>query len=183
MHGWPVQRERDLIELALRSAGECDVDTWPARDHEIGFGTPLEVPVSWSDRLTVGNEAALATTNATAVVSLSRIGRAEDRGTEKHAQAWLVDSDDPSSHTDLALGLHDAADAVEELVREGETVFLHCVYAHHRTPSVALFHAMKYGGLRERDAVEAVREALGRTISTICCGDRTGGGDAICTVT
>ena len=162
VHGWPGMRGRDLIELALRTAGECGDDTWPARDHEIGSGTPLEVPVSWSDRLTIGNETALATTNATAVVSLSRIGRAEDRGTEKHVQAWLVDSDDPSSHNDLALGLHDAADAVDELLREGESVFLHCVHAHHRTPSVALLHAMKYGGIRERGAVEAVRKALGQ---------------------
>lgn len=162
MHGWPVQRERDLIELALRTAGECDDHTWPACDHEVGNHAPLEVPVAWSDRLAIGNEAALANTKATAVVSLSRIGRAEDRGTERHVQAWLVDSDDPSSHNDLALGLHDAADAVEELLREGETVFLHCVYAHHRTPSVALLHAMKQRGRSRDEAVAAVRKVLGQ---------------------
>lgn len=162
VHGWPGLRGRDLIELALRTAGECDDDTWRARDYEVGFGSPLEGPVSWSHRLDIGNEAVLAATNATAVVSMSRIGRAEDRGTEKHVQAWLVDSDDPSSHNDLALGLRDAADAVEELLRESESVFLHCVHAHHRTPSVALLHAITHGGLRESDAVEAVREALGQ---------------------
>ncbi|WP_170143976.1 dual specificity protein phosphatase family protein [Calidifontibacter indicus] len=93
-------------------------------------------------------------------MSLSRVCRADDRGNEKHVQAWLVDSDDPSSHNDLALGLHDAADALKELLWAGETVFLHCVHAHHRTPSVALLHAMKHGGLSRDEAVAAVRKAL-----------------------
>lgn len=160
VHGWPGLRGRYLVELALRTAGECDDHSWPARDHEVGHHAPLEVPVGWSDRLTIGNEAALATTKATAVISLSRIGRCEDRDTEKHVQAWLVDSDDPLSHNDLSLALHDAADAVQELLTDGESVFLHCVHAHHRTPSVALLHAMKHGGLSRDEAVAAVRKAL-----------------------
>lgn len=164
VHGWPGLRGRDLVELALRTVGECDDASWPARDHEKSWGGATEGPVPWSDRLTIGNQAALATTKATAVVSLSRIGRLEDRGTDKHVQAWLVDSDDSAAHNDLAYALGDAALAVQVLLDEGESVFLHCVHAHHRTPSVAVLHAMRFGGLERNDALNAVRTASGDNV-------------------
>ena len=161
VHGWPGMRGRDLIELALRTVGASGDDEWPARDYEGRSGAAVEVRASWAPRLTIGTQAALATTTSTAVVSLSRVGRAEVRDPERHVQAWLVDSDEPATHNDLAFALHDAADAVQELLNAGETVFLHCVHAHHRTPSVALLHAVKYGGLSVQDAASAIRMELG----------------------
>ncbi|GGB18758.1 ribosylglycohydrolase [Flexivirga endophytica] len=161
VHGWPHMRGRDLIELALRTVGASGDDEWPARDYEDRSGTAVEVRVPWAPELTIGTQAALATTPATAVVSLSRVGRAEVRDPERHVQAWLVDSDEPATHNNLAFALHDAVDAVQDLLDAGESVFLHCVHAHHRTPSVALLHAVKYGGLSAQDAAAAIRMALG----------------------
>ena len=64
-------------------------------------------------------------------------------------------------HNDLAYALHDAVDATHELLAAGETVFLHCVRAEHRTPSVALLHAVKYGGLEVDEAAPSIRNLLG----------------------
>lgn len=161
VHGWPGMRGRDLIELALRTVDESSDDEWPARDYEDRSGAAVEVRAPWALGLTIGTQAALATTAATAVVSLSRVGRLEVRDPERHVQAWLVDSDDPATHNNLAFALHDAADAVQDLLDAEETVFLHCVHAHHRTPSVALLHAVEYGGLSPQDAPAAIRTALG----------------------
>jgi len=56
----------------------------------------------------------------------------------------------------LRFVLKDAADTVAALVSEGRTVFLHCVAAHNRTPSVAaLYLALHWGG----DVDEAIRIA------------------------
>lgn len=108
--------------------------------------------------MTIGTEAVLATTNASAVVSLSRIGTDERRPDGRHVEAWLVDSDDSDAHNDLAYALHDAADATQELLAAGETVFLHCVRAEHRTPSVALLHAVKYGRMDVDEAAATIRK-------------------------
>ncbi|MFC6706181.1 hypothetical protein [Flexivirga alba] len=40
-------------------------------------------------------------------------------------------------------------------------MFLHCVHSQRPTPSVALLHAAKYGGLSAQDSAAAIRTALG----------------------
>ena len=90
-----------------------------------------------------------------AVVSLSRVGSAF-AGNREHVEFWLVDSWNPESNPNLRYVLKDAADTVAALVAEGRTVFLHCVAAHNRTPTVAAMYLALHCGV---DVDEAIRQA------------------------
>lgn len=82
IHGWPDMTARDLIELALRTAGETQPSAWPLREIEPSpGGRALDVPTSFDEGLHLGTQTALAHTQADAVVSLSRIGSQENRET------------------------------------------------------------------------------------------------------
>ncbi|KNX38853.1 ADP-ribosylglycohydrolase family protein [Luteipulveratus halotolerans] len=165
VHGWPGLRARDLVSLALQTAGAAGPGSWPLASHApVEPGRPLGVRAPFDDGLILGTQADLARTDADAVVSLSRVGladRSPSRPPENHVECWLVDSDDPAAHNDLACTLADCADAVAELRAEGKTVLLHCVAAQHRTPSVALVYAVRHCGLSVEDASEQIRKALG----------------------
>ena len=122
--------------------------------------------MAFDNGLQLGTQSCLTTTDADAVVSLSRLGSAERLFAdhpERQVEFWLVDSDDPATHNDLAATLIDAADVVAELRSQGHHVLLHCVHAHHRTPSVALVYAVKYRWLTTDAAAEQIRRALGVT--------------------
>lgn len=173
IHGWPAMTARDLVELALRTAGEAQPDTWPLRESEPSpGGRALDVPAPFDNGLYLGTQTALARTRADAVVSLSRIGSHENLDHHlrrigraeypaRHLEYWIVDSDDKTTHNDVAGALEDAADVIAELRAEGHTVFLHCVHAHHRTPSVALLYAVKHCGLDADEAAEQICATLG----------------------
>ena len=90
-----------------------------------------------------------------AVVSLSRVGSAF-AGRREHVEFWLVDSWSANDNPNLRFVLKDAADTVAALVSEGRTVFLHCVAAHNRTPSVAALYLALHCGV---DVDEAIRIA------------------------
>ena len=68
---------------------------------------PLGTPLPADPGVILGTEADLpraAELGCTAIVSLSRLGT-EDRnpkGVTTHVEQWLVDSDDPADHGDLA---------------------------------------------------------------------------------
>lgn len=87
-----------------------------------------------------------------------------DIGTESMHHCQVCRADEPIySRKDLAATLIDAADVVAELRSQGHHVLLHCVHAHHRTPSVALVYAVKYRWLTTDAAAEQIRRALGVT--------------------
>lgn len=166
IHGWPGLRARDLVELALRTAGEAPADAWPRRAHEPEITSRPAVTVAFDGGLRLGTQSCLTTTDADAVVSLSRIGSAERLFAdhpERHVEFWLVDSDDPATHNDLAATLIDAADVVAELRSQGHSALLRCAHAHHRTTSDALVYAVKYRWLTTDAAAEQIRRALGVT--------------------
>ncbi|CAM3020647.1 MULTISPECIES: ADP-ribosylglycohydrolase family protein [Dermacoccus] len=179
IHGWPGLRARDLVELALRTAGEAPADAWPRRAHEPEITSRPAVTVAFDGGLRLGTQSCLTTTDADAVVSLSRIGSAERLFAdypERHVEFWLVDSDDPATHNDLAATLIDAADVVAELRSQGHHVLLHCVHAHHRTPSVALVYAevpLADDGRRSRTDPPGPRRHRDRRTAL---ADRAGGG-------
>jgi protein-tyrosine phosphatase len=88
-------------------------------------------------------------------VSLSRVGSSFAAGRE-HVEFWLVDSWNPAANPNLRFVLKDAADTVAALVAEGRTVFLHCVAAHNRTPTVAALYLALHCGV---EVDEAIRQA------------------------
>lgn len=128
----------------------------------------------------LGTEADLARTRelgVTAVVSLCRVGASEVRaaGVEpaKHAEVWLVDKEEPEANAHLAWTLADAARTVATLRDTGERVLLHCVHAHHRTPSVAMVYSRLRGvGAGAAERIQSVLPhpidgLLWRTASTL----------------
>ncbi|MBC9958377.1 ADP-ribosylglycohydrolase family protein [Yimella sp. cx-51] len=166
VHGWPGLRGTDLISLALQTAlagigAPVEAGEWPLAERMVVETRRLGVAHPADDRVVLGTEADLAHRDelgCTAVVSLSRVGTAEMQ--DHHVVQWLVDSDDPETHADLPIALHDAADAVVGLVDEGHRVLLHCVRAEHRTPSVALLYAVKHCGVEPAQAADDIRKAL-----------------------
>jgi hypothetical protein len=102
-----------------------------------------------------------------AVVSLCRLGvddaKAEGVDPRDHLEVWLVDRESPESNQHLEFVLDDAAAAVAMLRAEGRRVLLHCVAAHHRTPSVALRYALLLG-VDSREAATDIQSALGSHI-------------------
>lgn len=168
VHGWPGLRERDLIALALGTAGGTDPTRWPWRPSMIrGLGRPLAVSHPEDPEVLLGTEADLARCRelgVTAVVSLSRLSATDADcaclAPGKHAAVWLVDSDDPADNPWLTWTLTDAARTVQRLRDEGERVLLHCVAAHHRTPSVALAYS-RLLGLPAAEAAGRIAGALG----------------------
>lgn len=147
VHGWPGLRGRDLVGLALATTGAPE-DRFGLTSMLTGRERPLGVPHPDDPGVLLGTEADLARCaelGVTAVVSLSRVGvldlAAAGVAPGRHAEVWLLDSDDPRDNADLSWTLADAARTVASLRDAGERVLLHCVAAEHRTPSVALAYS------------------------------------------
>ena len=102
-----------------------------------------------------------------AVVSLCRLGvddaKVDGVAPCDHVEVWLVDLEDPAANQHLDFVLDDAAAAVAMFRSEGRRVLLHCVAAHHRTPSVALRYA-ELLGVDTAEAAAAIQSALGSPI-------------------
>ncbi|WP_250645995.1 ADP-ribosylglycohydrolase family protein [Propioniciclava coleopterorum] len=173
VHGWPGLRGRDLVRLALATAGEPE-DRFGLTSMLTGRERPLGVPHPDDPGVLLGTEADLARCaelGVTAVVSLSRVGvldlAAAGVGPGRHAEVWLLDSDDPRENADLSWTLADAARTVASLRDAGERVLLHCVAAEHRTPSVALAYSRLRARRRGRPGGSRPRSGMG---SPGCCG-------------
>ena len=98
-----------------------------------------------------------------AIVSLCRLGHAEPWAAHvapgDHVEVWLMDKEDPSRNPNRHFVIDQAARAVAAMRAEDKRVWLHCVAAHNRTPTVAA----RYGVLCGRPLPEAkaeVKEAL-----------------------
>ncbi len=163
VHGWPGLRGRDLVRLALATVEPGSNVPESRLD---GRAVPLAVPHPDDPGVLLGTEADLARCRelgVTAVVSLCRVGASEVRaaGVEpgKQVEVWLVDKEDPDANAHLAWTLTDAARTVAALRDAGERVLLHCVHAHHRTPSVALAYS-RLRGVAD-GAADRIQQALG----------------------
>ncbi len=74
----------------------------------------------------------------------------------KHLDVRLIDQEGENDHLDFVL--LDTVRAVEQLRAEGRTVFVHCVQAHSRTPTIgALYGARK----QSVDIDEALGDVVG----------------------
>ncbi|GAB3488081.1 ADP-ribosylglycohydrolase family protein [Flexivirga lutea] len=172
VHGWPGLHGHDLIRLALMTASAgigqpIRDDQWPLSATTQQETRTLGVPLPADDGVILGTEADLPRASelgCDAVVSLSRIGSDNRRPTHvaTHLEQWLIDSEEPSANANLVWALHDAADAVSDLRRDGHTVLLHCARAEHRTPAVALLYVVKHQRKSREEAARAIRNALGR---------------------
>lgn len=165
VHGWPGMRARDLVRLASATAGGGQVSIVPSYTE-----APLGLPHPDDDQVILGSQGDLARCaelGVDAVVSLSRVSDAELAATGiepgRHVEIWLIDSDFPDDNSSLAWTLTDAARTIARLRAEGARVLLHCVAAHHRTPSVALAYS-RLLGVPAGEAAQRIVRTLGRDI-------------------
>ena len=160
VHGWPGRRGHDLVRTALAIA-DPEVGRWPDIDRvDHVTARPLAVPLPFDDDVLIGTLADLDRVDelgVSAVVTLCRIGRDQVAPgavrPERHAQLWLVDSDDPDDNPNLYAVLTDAARLTRSWRDEGHRVLIHCVAAQRRAPSAAL----AYAGAAGAEVDEAAR--------------------------
>lgn len=170
VHGWPGLRGRDLVALAsdtaTRGAGRRRSPSMV-----VGRGRPLAVAHPDDPGVLIGTEADLARCpqlGVTAVVSLCRVGVDDVAAAVvtpgKHAEVWLIDSEDPDANAHLAWTLTDAARTIAGLRAGGVTVLLHCVAAEHRAPSVALAYS-RLLGVDAATAAARIEDAIGHPVT------------------
>lgn len=170
LHGWPGLRAADLSRLAVlaTTSGRDDSAGWPSGDvvdyRSWGSpGTPVRHP--FDDGVWLGGAASLDSLpdEIDAVVSLCRLGVAQVPARIAAGDQWvsrLIDSSSDSENPYLDEVLLDAVDAVAELRAEGKVVFLHCVMAQSRTPTIAALYAARVKGIPAAEAWGGVVQAL-----------------------
>jgi ADP-ribosyl-[dinitrogen reductase] hydrolase len=138
--GWPG--EERLIERYIE-----DWDAEPRRVELEGawFGTVADVEGAVAD-------------GATVVVSLCRMGTDDVAPPATQLTVGLIDSN-PADNPNLVYVLQDTARAVADLVDAGERVFVHCVAAQNRAPSLAAAY-LRTRGAPADEAIDRASEAL-----------------------
>jgi ADP-ribosylglycohydrolase len=167
MHGWPGHTTtRDLVRIALLAVkGGKDVRKgWPSTpdllpQYEKGYPQqPLAVPLPDDPGLLIGNVAGTAIADTDVVVSLCRMG-SEPVG-PAHYDVRLLDEASPAANPHLDFLLDDTARFITARRNAGKTVFLHCVRAESRTPTVAAAYLAHRLGISGPDALARVRAVL-----------------------
>lgn len=188
IHGWPGWRSEELVEHAVTAqriwseTGAPDLRAWPAIDRLDYSGwrrTETCVRHPHDSGVFLGGVGVLdrLPEAVDAVVSLCRIGRRQIPDSvprEDRVAVWLIDSDDPDDNQHLDFVLTEAADMVAELRGEGKTVFVHCVQAHSRTPTVGALYSVRHLGMSAEAAVRDIVSALpdARPNSAFCSAIR-----------
>ncbi len=170
LHGWPGYRARDLLRLAVMTVngGQPDSVGWPTAPRLIPYykqafepaGTAVPLPDDRS--VLIGDAAGLEAVNerADAVLSLCRMGTDEGREVDEHHEVWLVDSTDPKDNPNLAFVLKDLAEWITDRRDDGKTIFVHCVRAENRTPTVAAAYLAETLGVSGKEALQKVQPLL-----------------------
>lgn len=164
LHGWPGYTGQELLRQAVLASmrPKPEPGEWPlAETMPCDHREPVIVQHPHDDGVWIGDLRALDALppNIDAVVSLCRVGTAQSPpagiAPADHVVPWLIDSESRASNPHLEFVLRDAARAVQALRAEGRTVYLHCVHAHARTPTVAAIYSHEAFG---RSAAEALDE-------------------------
>ena len=95
---------------------------------------------------------------ATVVVSLCRMGTHDVPPEVEQHTIGLIDTN-AADNPNLVFVLRDTAATIDDLVRAGERVFVHCVAAENRTPAIAAAYLMTRGASLD-DALGQVGEAF-----------------------
>ncbi|TQO19931.1 ADP-ribosylglycohydrolase [Rhodoglobus vestalii] len=161
VHGWPELTSLDLVRLSGEVVRGEPAATRVPYAHSGDISTLVQHP--HDNGVWLGAVGALDKLPAEvdAVVSLCRVGTQQvpDRIRER-LEIRLIDEPGPEENPNLNFVLADAADAIAALRAEGRTVFLHCVQAISRTPTVAALYSARHLGVRMDSALEDVCAAL-----------------------
>jgi ADP-ribosylglycohydrolase len=166
LQGWPDYRARDLVRLAVLAATRASSDDagWPSGDDLIAYYAswwpepPFHVSLPDDPGVVIGNAAAAVDAGCDVTVSLCRMG-AEPLG-EEHHDVWMIDSDDPEANPNLDFVLADTAAAIESWRDDEARVFVHCVQAISRTPTVAAAYLARRLGVSGPEALARVDSVL-----------------------
>jgi ADP-ribosyl-[dinitrogen reductase] hydrolase len=154
LHGWPGLTTRGLIALADKIVDNGRPDGF---DYTYG-GYPEArqlVRHPYDDNLWIGGVAALQKLpeEVDAIVSLCRVDDAALPSGVTHLDVRLIDAAGENDNLDFVL--LDTVRAVEQLRAEGRTVFLHCVQAYSRTPTISALYETRR---RDVDIDTALRD-------------------------
>ncbi len=168
LHGWNQATTAELVQRAVMItrggratsggwpvAATVDTSLWPER---FAFGVLPQQP-----NLLLAGQAALQERQGlySKAVSLSRVGTAEGAlAPGDHLKLMVLDSAEAADNPNLAFQLWDTARQIDQWLKAGERVLLHCVQAQNRTPSFAAAYLMLAKGLTATAALEAVKVAL-----------------------
>ena len=163
----PTLTVADLDRLArlTHRGGQPDGNGWPGRasmlDHYRN-AFPAEPLVVELGGVRFGNAAGLQLAldgGADAVVSLCRMGTQDvPEGVEHHVVGMLDTTSEENPN--LVLLLADTTDGIAALVDQGRTVFVHCVAAENRTPTVAAAWLCRHHGMDPIEALEVAAAQL-----------------------
>ena len=160
LHGWPGLRARELVELSGRTGRRDGADRFDPRYP--GYRVGALVPHPYDDGVLLAGIGALQVLPAGvgAVVSLCRVGDDAVRQDIPHVEVRLIDRAGAEDNPHLDFVMLEAVRAVERFRGQGQTVLLHCVEAHSRTPSVAALYGARLRGVGTGEALNAVCGAL-----------------------
>ena len=155
------------MRLGLQAAkhGVAGDGNWPAAEQfdYSGYGNIAELARHPHDAGVwlggVGNLDHLPA-EVTAVVSLCRVGTEQVPAGLEHVEVWLIDAENPSLNPNLDFVLRDTADALAALRAEGHVVFLHCVQAISRTPTIAALYSARHLGVPIEKAIADIKRVL-----------------------
>ena len=155
LHGWPGLSTRGLVALGTRL-----VKADKPFSYDVDPITPVRHP--HDDGVWLGNVATLRALppGVDVVVSLCRV---HDGGLPvgiEQIDVRLIDDGGPESNPNLDFVLTDTVRLIEELRAEGRTVFVHCVAAQSRTPTVAALYGARKQGISGTSAMGEIASVL-----------------------
>ncbi len=168
LYGRPDLRAADLDAMARRAArgGKSDPNGWPGRVHLIPHyleqfsARPATVELGGVQFGGVAGLDAALHGGADVVVSLCRMGTKDVPDRTEHRVIGLIDSG-AKDNPNLAFVLADTADFIAARAAGGHKVYVHCVVAENRTPTVAATFLARHHGMPVDEALSTVESALG----------------------
>jgi len=166
MHGWPGIMTKDLVRLAALTAtgGGDDSAGWPSDPDMDAYylrafpQKPIAEPLKDDPGVIVGNIAGIKDTDTDVIVSLCRMGSVPRRAV--HVDVWLIDEASASQNLNLEFMIEDTVRFIATQRDAGRTVYLHCVRAESRTPTVAAAYLANRLGIPGTEALDRVRRVL-----------------------
>ena len=159
LYGWPGLTSRGLIRLADRIIDKGQPDTFDYTYN--GFPEARQAAQHpYDDNVWLGGFAALRhlPSDVDAVVTLYRVADEDLHTGVQHIDVRLIDQEGENDNLDFVL--LDTARAIEQLRADGRTVFVHCVQAYSRTPTIGTLYGARKRGVGSDEALHDVLAVL-----------------------
>ncbi|OBJ57431.1 ADP-ribosylglycohydrolase family protein [Mycobacterium asiaticum] len=159
LQGWPGLRPRGLVKLV-----DNIVDKGTPDDFDYTYRRFAQVRETvrhpYDEQVWIGGIAGLQNFPAgvDAIVSLCRVADWQLPAGVTHLDVRLIDNEVDNDHVDFVL--LDTVRAIEHFRAEGRTVFVHCVQAHSRTPTIAALYGARKKGVDIDQALRDIETAL-----------------------